>query len=72
MIIVVGYMSGELVTLQGHLCVNNSYAHRSSLKSKDLVERFHNVQRLWGSNNVEVFTAFIGVFLVLLVLFMKQ
>jgi hypothetical protein len=65
-------MSGELVTLQGRLCVNNSYAHRSSLKSKDLKERSHNVQRKWGSNKLEVFTAFVGVFLVLLVLFMKQ
>jgi hypothetical protein len=65
-------MSGELVTLLEPLCVNNSYAHRSLLKSKDLKERFHNVQRKWGSNKVEVFTAFVGVFLVLLVLFMKQ
>jgi hypothetical protein len=65
-------MSGELVTPLELLFANNSYVRRSSLKSKDLQERFHNVQRLWGSNNVEVFTAFIGVFLVLLVLFMKQ
>jgi hypothetical protein len=65
-------MLGELVTLLKRLCVNNSYAHRYLYQSKDLKERFHNVQRLWGSNNVEVFTAFIGVFLVLLVLFMKQ
>jgi hypothetical protein len=65
-------MSGELVTLRELLFANNSYVRRSSLKSKDLKERFHNVQRKWGSNKVEVFTAFIGVFLVLLVLFMKQ
>jgi hypothetical protein len=65
-------MSGELVTLQELLFANNSYVRRSSLKSKDLLERFHNVQRKWGSNKVEVFTAFVGVFLVLLVLFMKQ
>jgi hypothetical protein len=65
-------MSGELVTLHEPLCVNNSYAHRSLYLNKDLKERFHNVQRKWGSNKVEVFTAFVGVFLVLLVLFMKQ
>jgi hypothetical protein len=65
-------MSGVLEIPQELLFANNSYVRRSSLKSKDLKEPFHNVQRLWGSNNVEVFTAFIGVFLVLLVLFMKQ
>jgi hypothetical protein len=65
-------MSGVLEIPLELLFVNNSYARRSSLKSKDLQERFHNVQRKWGSNNVEVFTAFIGVFLVLLVLFMRQ
>lgn len=65
-------MSGVLEIPLELLFANNSYVRRSSLKSKDLVERFHNVQRLWGSNKVEVFTAFLGVFLVLFVLYMKQ
>ena len=65
-------MSGVLEIPLELLFANNSYVRRSSLKSKDLVEPFHNVQRLWGSNKVEVFTAFLGVFLVLFVLYMKQ
>ena len=65
-------MSGVLEIPLELLFANNSYVRRSSLKSKDLVEHFHNVQRLWGSNKVEVFTAFLGVFLVLFVLYMKQ
>jgi hypothetical protein len=65
-------MSGELVTLLRRLCVNNSYAHRYLYQGKDLTEPFHNAPKLWELNDLEVFAAFIGVFLVLLVLFMKQ
>jgi hypothetical protein len=44
-------MSGELATLQGHLCSNNINAHRCLYQNKDLTERFHNAQKLWGLNN---------------------
>jgi len=65
-------MSGGLVTLPKHLCPNNSYGHRYLFQNKDLTEHFHNVQRLWELNDVEVFLTFIGVFLVLLALYMRQ
>ena len=65
-------MLGELVTLLKHLCPNNSYGHRYLYHGKDSTEHFHNAQRLWELNKVEVLLTFVGVFLVLLALYMRQ
>ena len=40
-----------LATQHRLLCPNNINGHSCLYQDKDLIERFHNAQRLWGLNN---------------------